>query len=260
MRKNKRKCFAWVLLLALILFLALSDKIRKARQVKPVEFVAHAGGYVDGIYASNSLQALEASYQRGLRFIELDFNWTSDNQLVVIHDWRATLDRLFTEHPQQYSLAQFKQLKMINNLTQLTLPELSDWLKRHRNAFIVTDIKQNNLKGLEQISQRYSVMRRQIIPQIYSFDEYDPAKGLGFDNLILTLYTADYSDDLLLEFLSTHPVLAVTMPISRAQTGLPEKLDQLDIFVYAHTVNQKERVERLKAKDVDGFYTDLLKP
>ncbi len=59
---------------------------------------------------------------------------------------------------------------------------------------------------------------------------------------------------------SGHPVLAVTMPIKRAKTNLSSKLKGMNIFVYAHTVNQKEVAGKLKANGANGFYTDLLEP
>jgi arylsulfatase A-like enzyme len=57
--------------------------------VRSPAFVAHAGGGIKGRSYTNSLEALDENYRRGFRFFELDFNWTSDNQLVCIHDWES---------------------------------------------------------------------------------------------------------------------------------------------------------------------------
>jgi glycerophosphoryl diester phosphodiesterase len=51
--------------------------------------IAHAGGHIYGYKYTNSLEALENSYNNGFRFIELDFDWTQDNQIVLIHDWNG---------------------------------------------------------------------------------------------------------------------------------------------------------------------------
>ena len=140
------------------------------------------------------------------------------------------------------------------------MEELASWLVEHPDAFIVTDIKQDNLDGLGHIRKTYPHICRQIIPQIYNFDEYGPAKELGFDNLILTLYATKYEDEALLEFVREHPLLVVTMPIERARTGLPLKLGDMGIFVYTHTVNQTQLVDELKINGVNGFYTDFIEP
>lgn len=42
-----------------------------------VPLVAHAGGGFDGKKFTNSIQALDASYGAGHRFIEVDINWKS---------------------------------------------------------------------------------------------------------------------------------------------------------------------------------------
>jgi hypothetical protein len=64
----------------------------KQRQGKPgnerlEKVIRHAGGSIKDLTYSNSMEAIELSYKSGLHYIELDFNWTIDRRLVVIHDW-----------------------------------------------------------------------------------------------------------------------------------------------------------------------------
>lgn len=48
------------------------------------EYILHAGGITPaGTVGSNSLEALDYSYQRGYRAMEVDFFWTTDGQLVA---------------------------------------------------------------------------------------------------------------------------------------------------------------------------------
>ena len=49
--------------------------------------IAHAGGDIYGIRMTNSLQALDRSYEEGFRFIEVDICLTSDGVPVLLHDW-----------------------------------------------------------------------------------------------------------------------------------------------------------------------------
>lgn len=232
----------------------------KENKINLPEFIAHGGGIIRNIPVTNSLEALEASYRKGFNFIEVDLEWTLDKHLVMIHDWAESVKRLFGAEPKKYSLAEFKKLKMLYNLKQATLDELLIWLEKHPGTFIVTDIKKDNVSALRYISQQYKDTQNQIIPQIYDFKEYDIVKELGFTNPILTLYRENDSDEDLLKFLSNHSVLAVTLPLNRAMTDLPSRLNRMGIFVYAHTINDKELKNELRAKGVDGFYTDTLKP
>lgn len=51
--------------------------------------IVHALGEINGISYTNSKEALENSYQNGIRFFECDFSMTSDNWIVACHDWNS---------------------------------------------------------------------------------------------------------------------------------------------------------------------------
>lgn len=63
-------------LLAIICMLSLSNT-----QAKPL-MIAHAGGGINGLSYSNSIEALDLNYDKGFRIFELDFSWTSEGQSV----------------------------------------------------------------------------------------------------------------------------------------------------------------------------------
>jgi len=142
----------------------------------------------------------------------------------------------------------------------MTLAPLADWLRKALKVRVVSDIKRDNIKGLQRIGQQCGEIRGQIIPQAYHFKEYDQSSRLGYMDIILTLYASNYTDFEVVEFAKTHRLFAVTMPVKRARTGLPTALKQLGIFVYAHTVNDPALEQELPEHGVDGFYTDSLTP
>ena len=94
---------------------------------------------------SNSLEALEHSYENGFRLLELDFSWTCDGELVCVHDWNAFYGRILdTDSP---TLAQFEAVRdSTYGFTSLTLDHLIAWLREHPGVSIVTDIKEG-LRG-----------------------------------------------------------------------------------------------------------------
>lgn len=230
--------------------------------------IIHAGGFIKGINYTNSLQALENSYSRGFNFIEVDFVWTIDGQLVLLHDWEETATRLFHVEPKIYSLEDFNSFTMTEGLKQFNLDDLTYWLIKHPDVFIITDIKWDNIYALTYISQHYSDIKTQLIPQIYYFEEYDKVKSLGYENIIFTLVKSDwsdgkipaknlYSDEEIVEFIQKHPVAAVAISKERAMTGLLQKLNRAGVFVYVYVVNQIEEMKELTGKGVNGFYTDM---
>jgi len=224
------------------------------------EFVAHGGGRVGSISSTNSLEALNYSYSKGFKFFEIDFEWTSDKELVLIHDWKECLNRLFHTEPKVCSLKEFKSLKMADGLTQMDLKDLAGWIISHTDAHIITDIKSNNMEGLTKIAEEYPDLKSYFIPQIYKYEEYDKVKKLGFGNIILTLYVMNYPDKEVMDFLISHKVSALTMWHYRANQDFVGSLKKMGVFIYAHTVNDPKIEERLKDTGVDGFYTDFLGP
>ncbi len=49
--------------------------------------IAHAGGGINGLKYTNSLEAMEQSIEHGFKMIELDLLISSDRRIVAVHDW-----------------------------------------------------------------------------------------------------------------------------------------------------------------------------
>jgi glycerophosphoryl diester phosphodiesterase len=223
----------------------------------PSRLVVHAGGEYGGQIVCNCKEALDLSVAQGLEYIELDFNWTTDRQLVAVHDWTETIERLFGIKPRRLSLSEFEQLEMVNGATQLSLSTIMAWLQINESVFIITDVKENNLEALEFISEFYPRLITRIIPQIYHFSEYPFVSGLGYQNIILTLYRSSYTDGQLIRFVKKFPIFAITMPdAERARGKLPSTLEAMGVRSYVHTVNDKERALWLLRNRVHGVYSD----
>lgn len=232
----------------------------EVKQLIPERFVAHAGGKAQDLFYTDSLDAVNDSYSKGFRFLELDFNWTTDSELVIIHDWNQSVKTLFEAEPKQYSLEEFKNLHMVKGLSQMTMDTLNVWVGKHLDIYIVTDIKEKNIDGLQYIRQKYPQVARHLIPQIYFLEEYNPAFKLGYSKIILTLYRLGATDKEIIGFTKTHPLVAVTMPQKRGLTDLPNNLSQIHVPTYVHTIRKDEEWAELQNNGVFGIYTDTLMP
>lgn len=146
---------------------------------------------------------------------------------------------------------------MINNLTQLIFEDIVTWLRSNPDVFIITDIKTDNIKGLKYMSGYQDIVKN-IIPQIYSFEEYKEVKELGYENIILTLYFSDYSNSEIINFVKNNKIWAITMHYEQGLTELPQKLSDIKIYSFAHTVNDFVLAEKLIDNGINGLYTDFL--
>ncbi len=226
--------------------------------------IAHAGGAVGGKTYTNSLEALDSNYAAGVRFFEIDFSWTRDGALVALHDWDENFERLFGpgfEAP--LAEAEFRRAVAagVPGLRVPVLDELLEWLDRHTDALLVTDVKDRNVEALELIARRRPDLRARILPQIYRPAEYQPVRELGYESIIWTLYRHPVGDFTVVRQLDRMALFAVAMPISRARQGrLPPHLARVGVPVLVHTVNNPKGVRDLKRLGVTEVYTDFLPP
>ena len=235
------------------------------RDSVPAALIAHAGGGLphEGqlLDYTNSREALDHAYEQGHRLFELDFQWTTDRQLVALHDWDKTFRKLFHGEPRPLSRAEFLELESNFGLQQMDLTAVLEWLSEHPDSRIVTDIKGNNLAGLALIREIAADKQDRFIPQIYGALQWNPALELGYTDIIFTLYRSDISDSQLFEFVAKQIPFAITMPTSRARSSLPGELKERGVFSYAHTINSAAEYAELRERwGVDGVYTDEIAP
>lgn len=224
--------------------------------------IMHAGGEYMGETYTNSLEALNNSYSAGHRYFEIDFCWTRDSELVCIHDWKETYKTKFLAPPSGVpSLDEFLQLKMKKGMHQLSLKSLISWLSSKPDAFIVTDVKTENIKALTVIATDYSNYKKQFIPQVYQPSEIKPTRALGFKDIIFTIYRCRLSQRRMLEQIAGKDLFAVTLPSSRAAFwNFAANLKHGGFYTYAHTVNSQGEWDSLKNFGICGVYSDSLPP
>lgn len=245
----------YVLMYSLI-FLACSDNGGQT----PIRKIAHAGGGFNGEIYTEALDALNFNKNRYSLF-EMDFSFTSDNELVCIHDWseNGSVKRTFgIELNTPPTLKEFENLvkekKEYKNCTFYTLVE---WLKVNPNKKIVTDVKDDNIRALEYMAKKFTGYKNQIIPQIYNPEEYNVVKNLGYKDIILTLYKWNGDDEKVLETVKKNKYWAITMPTSRVESLAP-KLKSIGVSSYVHTINSQEDFEKYKQMGISNIYTDWL--
>jgi glycerophosphoryl diester phosphodiesterase len=227
--------------------------------LRPPTYIAHAGGGIDGRTYTNSAEALERNHALGHRFFEIDFSWTKDGELALIHDWQDHFLSVYAGARDVPTRGEFLRLKRHDGFTPMTLPELLAWLEAHPDAWIVTDVKERNVDGLARIAASARGLRSRFVPQIYEQSELERARALGFEDVIFTLYRTAASDDDVVRFAAESDLFAVTMPAERALgTDLPSRIRDLGVPVYAHTVNDADIERKLLARGVTGLYTDFL--
>ena len=229
-----------------------------------VHRIAHAGGGLGRTTYTNSYQALTANMEKGFRYFEIDFTFTSDDRLVCLHDWGDNFKRTFDfETDQRLSLEDFERLSKENKkFTNCTLHGLAEWMRQNPTAYIVTDVKDDNLKALKRIHEVLPDADSRVIPQIYEPSNFNTARSMGFHQLIWTLYRYWGSGYHVLQWTDQWQVaVAITMPREWAETPLPKALGERGIPTYVHTINKSEEMDMFLTQfGVTEIYTDFLAP
>ena len=226
------------------------------------EKIIHAAGEIDGIVGSNSLEALNATYAKGYRFIEIDFVLSSDGHPVCLHDWSKYYSLQLTNHP--ITKESFSHVIIFGKYTSMSLDSLAEWLKTHSDVYIITDIKEDNLSVLRSIAKKHPEIIPNLIPQIYQYDEYLPVRSLGFQNIILTLYRLPTYFDKAnavynAQYAKQYELLAVTADATLATAEFIAEFTKNDVPLYVHTVNDEAEQKKFLDMGVSGIYTDYAK-
>lgn len=230
--------------------------------------VAHAFGEIDGINYTNSLEAFELSYEKGFRIFEVDLIETSDGFLVGRHDWlEYTANILEQDFNGVQTLSQFKDSPVINNLTLLTFTEIVDLLEKYDDVLLVLDTKGTTKeeiistysKIINEVKEKDVSLLDRIIPQIYNRDMFYTIKEIhDFKTIWYTLYMDRIDDKDLLDFVYKNGIHAVVMSENRYNPELIEKLNNIGVYSYVHTINDINKARNLIENGVTGLYTDSL--
>jgi len=219
--------------------------------------IAHAGGRLNGVALTNSFDALQANSAK-FETYEIDFSWTSDGDLVCIHDWIESLTSRF-DLPMSRADFMSELSATRDRPRNCDLDGLAGWMRAHPDKRVVTDMKSSPLKAHELIESRHPDILGQFIPQAYEPEEIPALKALGFKDVIWTLYRFPRDVQRIVEHAIIQQPVAITMPEQWAVEGdLVDIRNQTGLPILVHTINDIETAGCLKTLGAAAIYSDDL--
>ncbi len=225
--------------------------------------VAHAGGSFGGMTYTNSIEALNENMANNFSYFEIDFSFTKDRELVCIHDWKNNFKNIFGFTIQEpLTLDEFYYFIEKNKFHNCTLKTLSKWLSDNPDTFIITDVKGDNVQALKKIIETIPNAQERVIPQIYDPNNFTKIKSMGFKNVIWTLYRYSGDNDEIMNIIKNfYGSFAVTIDENRAKTSLLKELQDSEVPVYVHTINNQKTADDFISNNYKTeIYTDVLFP
>lgn len=235
--------------------------------------IAHACGGIENVDYTNSIEAFENSYQKGIRTLEIDFRLTSDDRMVCIHEWRTQMSSNY-EAGYVYSEEEFMNIQVFDSYTPMSLETLFELMRKYEDTWIITDTKDADRVTIQKDFQILVDTARKtdsldlldrFIVQIYNYEMYDYVDDIyPFPSYILTLYMLASPDNGRItefcRFCKSKGINTITMWASWATPEVMTVAKIYGIDIYVHTVNEIDDLKQLRDIGVKGFYTDYIYP
>lgn len=239
--------------------------------------ICHALGETkEGLTLSNSLEALEYNYARGFRVFETDISVSSDEKLVLRHDWGSDLGQASSfgwgDKTWAMTEAEFLKTPLYGSYTPMNVSELFEYMKIHDDMYIVLDTKyDSNFSLAFQFEKLVEAAKNcgceevlsRVIVQLYYAEMYDEIEAIyDFDHYLLTLYVVgpDYmTNEQLTDFLLSRNIPVLTVPWYY-DSAVCEVMRNNGLYTYVHTINDVPDASSRAASGFSGIYTDTITP
>lgn len=192
------KFTGWYICFIIGLQLAFSACSRTER----VHYIAHGGGWIEGIPCPNCVEAVEWSLDNGVKYIELDLRLTSDSQIVAMHDWKffhaltdeaclldsnvlaimhdgVKFDSLYRSDWVDSSplpLADVLQRKIAGKFTPITWIWIDSLMRFNDTVCLVTD----KMSDPDLINPLLFPYRDRVMVECFSWHDYQELTGVGY--------------------------------------------------------------------------------
>lgn len=238
------------------------------------QIIAHGMGSLDGETTLNCLEGFRDRYDRGVRVFEVDLRLTSDQKVVLRHDWRAGWQAGVSETSIP-TVDEFLDKPILKKYTPLSFKDLLYLMQDYPDICVVTDTKFTDaeivklqfeamLQDARDLGLSYLLDR--MIIQVYSPLMFQVVDSLHhFPYYIYTLYSDGFSrteEDFRerADFCRENKILGITMWDYWWREEFTPIAGEYGLRLYTHTVNDPEEAAALLEAGVGAVYTDELVP
>ena len=237
--------------------------------------ISHAMGGVDGNEYSNSLEAFLENYAEGHRIFEVDFQYTSDDKLVLWHNWK---NRFSSKYKSGYvpTYKQFMKSKIYGEYTPLDVERLLKLMADYPDVRIVTDTKyadagiaKKQFKFIVSTAKEMGLKRvlDRFVVEVYTTDMFKAVKKIyPFKEYMMTLYRAfkkapsNSKMKSLAKYGKEHGISTIVMDAKWWKSSYASILDAYGIESALFTVNDWDDAEDFFDDGVTALFTDYLPP
>jgi|GEM_PF-599235 len=191
------------------------------------DVIAKAGAPEMNLVGTNSLEALNATYDAGYRHIGIDICWTEDKEAVLLSSWKELGKYFDTDLDREITLDEFHSLKMKNGLTSMDFFDLIYWVRERPDVTIYAQPERSADWFMKCMESYAGSIIDQFVAMVPGMIEYS-----GLYPSVLNLDIGGNTADQLLEFIELNNVPAVSMSQEAAKDENKKILKKADCIIY----------------------------
>lgn len=232
-----------------------SDLLKKLKQ-KNYRFIAHAGGGIDDLKYTNSLEAVNKSIKNNFKLIELDIRETLDNVFVGVHEWKEfkKITNIKKKDENELNneallLNEFKKKKIYKKYTPLDIISINDIFRKNNELILLTD-KTNNFSKLKS---DLNFDKKRVMVEVFGKKNYFKSISEGIINPIYSFNHKDYN------FVIKHKIKIISAHsqdiINNSQ--IYKKLVENNVMVFMYSSNESDFINNNLDILFTHVYTDF---
>lgn len=247
-----------------ILFALLLTACGNCEKRTSINFIAHAGGAVEGVTMTNSREALLTARDNGFKFIELDLLFTADSMLVACHSWQEYNRAMGKEEKgsEPPTLNDFLSNELPGGFTPLSATEINDFFLSHDSIYFVTD----KISDAKVLNKFFPKLKKRMMVEAFNYQDYTELLKDGYAYVSYSCMAEDI-ETAPIKHLALHllfpgkKIADVALHTSALDYIYLKFLKAIaDFKIMLFTVNDLKEIPREYIKDISFIYTDSLVP
>ena len=214
------------------------------------KLIAHAGGGINNLTYTNSLEAINNSIKLGYKLIEIDLIETSDLKLVGAHDWNhfRTISKCCKEN-EIPELKEFRNYKIYDKFTTVDYKKINEIFLNNEDLILVTD-KTNNF---DLINTSFTFDKSRIIVEVFGKENYFKAIKNNIQN---PMYSTNINE---LDFIKKYNIklIAVHSKDFILNKKIYKELSDNGTIIFVYSTNDINFLKE-NHNSVSSFYSDFI--